>query len=612
DGHDRSVNSVSRSPDGRIASGSDDTTVRIWQADGTLLHTLDDHAERVTSVAFSPRGMQLATADASGAVYVWDPESGERVSALGDRSTWITRVAFSPDGRTLAVATRDRSLTLWNLDTRQPTLNLTDFDGWVTDIQFAPDGNAIAAATDSGTVEVRSLQDGIPLQTAPTGYPDGVARIRFDASGETLAIAGTDGAIALWNWQTDRERMEIVAERRDGARILALDFTPDGRKLVTGQADGMVRIWSLEGDLLAMLRGHDDAVFELDIAADGTLVSASRDRTVRLWEIPDLNVNFTTEGAFHAEFVPSPEETQLVSSEWDGSVKLWRLTGDRPELIRHLRTSSSQPVVHFSISPNGDQLATVDASGTIALANLDSTGGLRALSTPNADASRVAFSPDGSLLATGSEDGTVNLWQAETRNLERSLSQAADAITAIAFTPDGNHLAASSRDRHVYIWEISSGELITKLPVDAAAIAFSPNGRHLAIGAWNDEISLWDWRAERQILALLGHTDSIADLQFSPDGATLLSGSRDRTLRLWNVRDGSLLTTFAGHRGGVRSARFSPDGSAIASTSEIDGLRTRSLDLNTLMAASCRAFGAFLRTNPHVAESDRHLCDPEL
>ena len=92
-------------PDGKqVVSGSDDQTVRLWDAaTGALLQTLEGHTGVVTSVAFSPNGKQVVSGSYNRTVRLWDAATGAPLQTLEGHTGSVTSVAFSPDGKLLRV-----------------------------------------------------------------------------------------------------------------------------------------------------------------------------------------------------------------------------------------------------------------------------------------------------------------------------------------------------------------------------------------------------------------------------------------------------------------------------------------------------------------------------
>jgi WD40 repeat protein len=126
------VLSVSWSPDGtRLASGSDDNTVKLWDASsGGLARTLAGHDNSVLSVAWSPDGTRLASGSADRTVKLWDAGSGKELHRLST-SAPIDSLAWSPDGHRLVLSSRLGFLEIWDLeaDPPRPLIRLVQVPG---------------------------------------------------------------------------------------------------------------------------------------------------------------------------------------------------------------------------------------------------------------------------------------------------------------------------------------------------------------------------------------------------------------------------------------------------------------------------------------------------
>ena len=141
-GHADPVMSVAFSPDGqRLASGSNDQTVKIWDsATGKELFTLKGHAGWVTSAAFSPDGQRLASASWDQTVKIWDSATGKELLALKGHADRVTSVAFSPNGQRLASGSNDQTVKIWDSATGKELCALKGHAGRVFGVAFSPDG----------------------------------------------------------------------------------------------------------------------------------------------------------------------------------------------------------------------------------------------------------------------------------------------------------------------------------------------------------------------------------------------------------------------------------------------------------------------------------------
>ncbi|MFB2893094.1 WD40 repeat domain-containing protein [Aerosakkonemataceae cyanobacterium BLCC-F50] len=283
-GHSGKASSVAVSHDGStLASGGDDNTIKLWHlGTGELLQTLNGNSGRVLAINVSPDGQILAsshrTSDRS-CIKIWQLQTGELIRTLTGHNKWIYSLAISPDGKTLISGSH--KIKTWQLETGEPLHSITGHKKCVYSLAISPDGEKFASSGGDKTVKVWHLQSGELIHNLE-GHFDWVRSVVISPDGEMLASGSDDNTIKLWNLQTGKLLRTLIGH---SDWVLSLAFSPDGQTLISGSKDNTIRLWHLEtGKLLGNLTGHKKWVYSLAVSPDGqTFASGSEDKTVKIW-----------------------------------------------------------------------------------------------------------------------------------------------------------------------------------------------------------------------------------------------------------------------------------------------------------------------------------------
>ncbi len=589
--HTKGVIAVAYSPDSRwVASGSDDATIKIWEAEtGRVRLTLKGHLREVRCLAFSPDGRHLASGASDNTVKVWDTETGRLLTDFRKHDKWVESLAFSADGR--RIGSRDVGWArVWDAETGRELIELaTEFGGQRT--ALSPDFRRIAIGLKNGNVKVCDLETGrelfvtgrVPSVSTTWDWANSVA---YSPDGRRIACGGNAAELCVWDAESGALVQAIEEAHQPGWTGVVVAFSPDGRRIASGATDNIIKIRETEsGREMLAFRGHRDAVHSVAFSPDGRrLVSGSRDLTAKVWDLDPnrevLTLPGHTNGLSTVSF--SADGKRFFSTDAHGTGIVWDTATARALNTWNLPSHFTAPGVIFpdgrrvalaqNLFFNGDQNKHIVVVFDVETGRRVSTftGHMSTTSTGNSRGiDSVVVSPDGRRIASSGEGSVVKIWEAETGRELVSINGPGSRIMGLAFSPDGRRIAGSGHhgDGELMIWDADTGRqlhLIDTPAVFGKDVAFSPDGRQVAVTCPDSVTRVYDSESGQPLLTLQGHSGEVKGVAYSPDGRRIATCA-DNTIKLWEAESGRELLNLKNRRSGVNELAFSPDGQSIAS-----------------------------------------------
>ena len=460
--------------------------------------------------------------------------------------------------------------------------------GIIRDMEPSPDGKFLVMATTIGVwwYELATMQP-VALWETERGYG---WTLKFSPNGKLLATGNADGHIKVWDIQSQHCIFEMRREGRLNT-VSQLAFSPDGQHLASsgGKYDA-IYVWHFQtGEQIAKFTADEECQphhrrprIPLTFSPDGKLLlGATPENTFSVWDIEtgERIAHLTGHSFSLTALFLSPCRKFLASVDQDGDLRKWE--------VNKLPSNTSTPVVtslpkainlvHYTFSPDSTLLAAAVSGTTITVSDVENNREITTL-VHTEPIKRVHFLQKGSqLVITGTD--TIQLWNVgEPTPQSPPIRGPTSVCGAVTFTPDGSTLAAGYWSGDIHIRDVQELKLQTTFRCEGLhmtrSIDFSPCGDKLAATSYDKTVRVWNFgKPDASPTELTGHQAVLYAVAFSPKGDLLVSADSNGVLGVWDVEHDYKLRLFTEETDWIWSIAFSPDGKSVASAHEDEKAR---------------------------------------
>ncbi len=484
----------------------------------------------------------------------------------------VRAVAFSPDGQIALTGGYDGTARLWDLTSAGSASVPIEFkyDGEVYCVAFDNRGERFAIGGKGGVAKVYEVRTHNLIETIVPHKSVGksgtsLLALRFSPDGKRLAMGGVSRQAFVWDFES--RKFALTNMNHDG---IITDISFIGPSIITACWDGYIRLWDASsGSALSEPQlAHKAGVRSIAVSQDGChALSGGMDGLVRLWSVgPNATLKCDQEFRHHRGSVMcvalSPDGKHIVSGGADSTARIVEVSSGKP-IVSALRHQGWVPAVAFHPDfPRLRQVMTGSGDRTARLTTLVDVPGPRKTLAHKGIVRGAVFTPEAKSVFTGSEDGIVRLWDLESSSVRREFKPFAIDSRGLAITPDGGKAIVGCSDGVARVWETTSGTIIREFKHQDAiqGCVFDNQGRMALTFCLDHTAWIWDLSTGQPVCPELQHDLVVSAGAFTPDGRRVLTGDFVGKAQFWDVatgaRDGRPLL----HPGTIYWVSISPDG----------------------------------------------------
>ncbi len=547
-GHAHALSAAVFSPDGqRVATATDEGTIEMWDLSpvtGPVLEkTLSGHEDAIVALDFDPEGKRLVSASFDRTACLWDVQKGTHACLEGHTAP-VASAEFSPDGASIVTASYDGTARIWDVKTREESSTLRGHMGPVNLAVFHPkSSNIVATAADDNTVRIwaKNIEAPGPRAKGRVSYTQLAVLNGHEADVTTVAFSPANDRLVTGAWDETARVWDLAHLPKPVLpRILGHYVT----QAVESPTQDRLLVLTPEGEFSIYLVSPDAEVYE-DVHPFGLLSNPNVRLLVAAWS-PDGTRVLTgdAEGGvgltrIEKDRAPSKAELSVLPTRlfplhypdvpilglaWSADGKEFASIADEgPPLVWDANNPESPPV---PLQVSAEKCETAGASGT----------GARIAATSGGFTS-VAWSgrPGARTLALGREDGCVWWVDLDSKEKPKVLARHHGTITAVAFSTDGEHVVTASQDKTARVWKRDGTYVELVHPAPVLSAVFDARGERVLTKSRDNTVHVWKLSQSGPLFVLASPASTFPIAAFDVKGPYILTVDAQGFLQRWEA-----------------------------------------------------------------------------
>ena len=543
--------------------------------------TLFADENMVLKSMFTPDGTKVVSLSEN-EIKVWDAASGRKIAHYGDgvdgyllRRLW--QMDISSDGKWIATAAKEY-LCVFQLELGfESSIEIKTESQFIQSLAFSPSESVLAVGNSIGVIELWDILGKQKIRSFKKNNSR-ILRVDFSPDGTRLLSSDIDGNLTVWEIRTGEPLFTIQMDEKGVA-----SFSPDGTTIASTCFNDTVRVFDSHSGKPVYSIQLDDTPYDVEFSPDGSMLAISQGLQGKLvfFNVSDRAIIHSLAG--HEELITSisfrNDGSRVVTSSLDGTVKIWNVS--RGGNYRALNCANGKLNGALFNPKTGDLIYSTDTGKVVACDPITGKELWEFVACAKSIDS-ISINQSGSMLMSWSRKArSIRVWDYNTQKLIAELEDVPASIADVEIHPTEKKIGLlvdfSPNDvEHVHFWNWESGSLPTipdlRLGTVFGDIEFSPDGKWIAAtgnSTYKHEIFRYknsQYSDGEIYLGLAGHTDQTLQVAFSPNGKQVCSLGKDGNIIVWNWFTRELVSRLqTNSKYETLDMTFSPDGSRIAS-----------------------------------------------